>query len=342
MAVILAAVIAGVIFSSAAEKYIAKDVFYIAPLVNGPQYYFSAADLEELKAACQPARLAYIRLDSGLISGDSFEAYSKIIYSGGDGFYLNNFRFREGHAWAAGRENAQAIVINDSLAWQLFGNLQAVNKSVEAAGETHTVVGLALQEHVSKDDCRAYLPFDLIPGERQISGIFLQTANYHKLSYADIHIWLNNIGKDKRDYYVADMNRYVENIAIKYRLLLLCIALFVITALISNSYKLLKLQYAQGKNLAKFAVMLGALCALDVFFIVILFKGVSFGIWTPHGAGSRLTALLQTITNSGILPPAAYLLENLQELAKLNAYANAALIGGGAALLNFIFVHKHS
>ncbi|MCL2496935.1 MAG: ABC transporter permease, partial [Clostridiales bacterium] len=294
--------------------------------------------LEELDTACQPLKLSYIRLDSGLVSGGGFEAYTRIIYSGGDGFYLNNIRFRAGGAWIAGRESGNAVVINDSLAWQLFGSLDAVDKAVNIAGELRMVAGLTVQERVSKDDCFAYLPFDPIPGHREISGIFLQTANYNKMSDCPIHTWLEVTGKDRRDYFVTDMNRYVENIAIKYRLLLLLIALYVIAALIINSYKLFKYNYARRKNPLRFAAMLFALAAADVFFIVILLNGLTFDIWIPHEAGGRLAALLKAVANSGVLPPREYLLENLQELARLNAFANTALISGMVALLNLIFV----
>lgn len=136
------------------------------------------------------------------------------------------------------------------------------------------------------------------------------------------------------------MNRYVENIAIKYKLLLLFSALFAIAALVINSYRLLQLQYARRKKLPKFLALLGAVVVADVVLTVLLLKGVFPDIWIPQDAGRRMTVLLKTIVGSGFLPHKEYLTENLRELTKLNAYANAALIGGGVALLNFIFVHN--
>ena len=157
IALLLAALIYGIVASSAAEKYIDKDVFYIAPLLSGGGYYFTLDELEELQVACPLTQLSYMSFGSGLIAYDSTEVYTKIIYSGGDGFSLNNIRFRSGGAWANGLNNT--VVINDSLAWQLFGSLDAVDKSVYVADKLYNVAGVARQEYVSKDDCCAYLPF---------------------------------------------------------------------------------------------------------------------------------------------------------------------------------------
>jgi len=337
----IAAVIAGVAVSSEAEKYLAKDVFFIAPCLNDNKFYFSAEEVAELRSACQLLMLATISLDNAAISYGDISAYAKIIYSGSDCFYLNNIKFSEGGAWGADRDNWNSAVISESLAWQLFGSLKVVDKTMTVGDALYTVSGVARQGRLSREGCTAYLPAAAKPAGQGASSVLLQVPAYNKLGlYLQISGWLEAISKNPGDYYITDMNRYLENIALKYKLLLLLIALYVATAIVINSCRLIKYRRSQDNNPARFAIMLGIIAALDIVLIVALLNGVSFSIWLPHGADSRLGELFRAIANSGFLPSAEYLLLNLAKISRLNVYANGLLIAGAAALFNFVFVHK--
>jgi len=216
-----------------------------------------------------------------------------------------------------------------------------VDKTVTAGGAPYTVSGVARQGRLSREGCTAYLPVAAKPAGQGAGSILLQVSGYNKLGpYLQISSWLEAISKNPGDYYITDMNRYVENIALKYKLLLLLIALYVATAIVINSYRLIKYRRSQDNDPARFAIMLGIIAVLDIAFIVALLNGVSFNIWLPHGAGGRLGELFRAIANSGFLPSAEYLLPNLAKISRLNAYANGLLIAGTVALFNFIFVHK--
>jgi hypothetical protein len=341
VAIVIAAVIAGVAVSSEAEKYIGKDVFYIAPAINDSKHYFSGGEVEELQSVCPPQRLAVISLDSAMISYGDFSVNAKTIFTSSDCFALNNIQFSDGGAWGVGGEKENSIIINESLAWQLFGSLNAADQAVTAGNELYTVAGVARQGRIARDNCFAYLPAASQPGGQGIGSVFLQVSVYDKLSpQLQISAWLEAIFKNPGDYYITDLNRYLENIALKYKLLLMLIALYVAAVIAINSYRLVKYHYSPDKNLAKPAIMLSIILVLDVTLIVVLLNAVSVDIWLPHSAGSRLGELLRAITNSGYLPPTEYLLPNLAEISKLNAYANVMLVMGVVGLANFIFVHK--
>lgn len=209
IAVLIAAAITCIIISSVAGRYIAKDVFYLAPVLNDAQYYFSTEDLEELQAACQPLSVAAISLSSSMVDSGNFSAYSKIIYTDSPLFALNNIQFSSGAGWPAHQKNDNLAVINESLAWQLFGSLDAVDKTIAVDGKVCAVAGVTTQKEISRDDCAAYLPQDW----QQISAVFIQVDNYNKLGSAlEIEVWLESIHKDKRDYFITDMNSYLENV----------------------------------------------------------------------------------------------------------------------------------
>ena len=341
IALVVAALVSIVFISSLAEKYIDKDVFYITPVLNDNRFYFSDEDIELLKSACQPLKLAAISTDSAMISYRNFSAYTKIIHTTSDCFYLNNIKFSSGGPWSAARERENNIVINEALAWQLFGSLNVVDKAVVVGEEIYTVCGIACQNRVAKGDYTAYLPVAVQQKEQAVSGILIKVAGYNKLGpYLQINAWLEDIFKNHGEYYIADLNRYVENIALKYRLLLFLIGLYIIAVILLNSYRLIKLQRTRNKNSARFSIMLVIIAVLDAAFVTALLNAVSINIWLPQGAGSRLGELISTVTNSGSLPPREYLLPNLAQLFKLNSYANTALTVGNVSLFNFIFVHK--
>jgi len=337
IAVLLTALLSGFIISSAAEKYIAKEVFYIAPMLHGQKYFFSPDDLEELKEAYKPAKLSYLDIGSGYISYENWEIHCKIVYAGGPSFYLNNTHFIVGNAIDDAEENEHDIVINESLAWQLFGSLAALDKNVDIDGSTYTIVGVAAQKKVEKADCLAYLPFAPAYNEKVISSVLLQPQNYNKLGYYNINNWLYTIGKDERDYYIVDLDSYVESITLKNKILLLLISIYILAILFINSYQLLKLKYKRRVK-RKFFTIAGVILLADLLLSIFLLKGISFDLWVPYGLGGRFASLVHIIINNTVLPGPSYLPDNIMELVKLNEYALTAFISGAFALLNIIFV----
>lgn len=332
--IIIVCLIIGLIASFDAEKYINKDVFYVAPIVSDNKYYFTADELKEL--AVLPVRLASISLDRAAVN---FSAYAQIIYTNSDCFALNNSRFVRGGPWASDQDNV--IIINESLAWQVFGSPDVLNSTVDLADKNYTIIGVTKEERVSGDNCVAYLPFASFSGQREVSSIFIEFLEYDRLRPADdLKSWLRAINKDPRDYYLTDLNRYLENIGNKYKILLVLIGLYIIAVLIINSYKLLKNRHGRNRKLPQLILMISALLALDLLFIIILLKGLSLDIWIPHTAGGRMTEVIRTILGTDFLPAKEYLLPNLARIARLNANANMALTLGAVALFNFVFLHN--
>jgi len=225
--VLLVALPVGFALNQMAQEYVGREAFFIEPAISGQQYFFTPDELDELTVAYPPLKLYYTNMSSGLVSSNITKIHTKIIYT-------------------SNMERGNNIIINDSLAWQLFGSLDVVNKSVYVDEEIHTVVRVEQQKRVTKDGCCAYLPLNLMPGEREISGVFLQPENYTPLGYLSINAWLNTIGKDARDYNVTDnvqifvkLNTYskITFICSGLALLNLIIAYFIKGEFVHGRYK---------------------------------------------------------------------------------------------------------
>jgi hypothetical protein len=141
---------------------------------------------------------------------------------------------------------------------------------------------------------------------------------------------------------VLSLCRYVENIGLKPSILIFLVGIYALVAIVINCARYIKALRENRVNLLnkKTLLKLAVLLVLLVFGVAVLILTISFEFWIPHGGGSRITDIVATITNNGVLPSGEYLSDELQSLVRLNTNANIALTAGCIALLNFVLVHK--
>jgi len=337
IAVLLASVIACIFVSSEAGKHADKNIFFIAPKINDSAFYFDIDETEKLQAASNAGNYSYLSLGKGNVSASVMNSHSRIIRTNSDYIQLNNIRFAHGGAWSGAGEKENVAIVNEPLAWNLYGGVGIVDMQVNIYNETYTIVGVIAQESISPEDGAIYVPMNPAPGERRISGVYLKITDYNRLGTPnDIGEAFRDIKKNPGDYYITDINRFVENIGLNHKLLIVFAGIYAAAIIVINSYKLLRRSKINRKSL----LLLAGVLVLDVVFIVLLLRGVLFEAWIPHGGGSRFADILSAVTNNGFLPPGEYLTDGLKALAELNRYANIALVAGTVALFNFVFVHK--
>ena len=357
-AVVLASVIVCIHALSEAWRHTDRDVFLIAPRVNDSAFYFGMDEAERLKSVCNAEKLSYSALGRGSVSSSAANAHSRIVLTNSEFFQLSNTQFAQGAAWPATGEGENVAVVDGPLTWRLFRSLSVVDMEITILNERYTIVGAIAGDSAARDssarasavqggapsvDGTVYIPMGSVQRERsalsepEISAVYLKIASYSKLgTYDDIGEVFREIWKDSRDYYLTDINMYVGNIGLKYKLLVFLIGLYAAAIIIVNTYKLARCSQTSRKAI----LMLAGMFVLDVVFLALLARGVSFEVWIPHGGASRLDDIVGAITNGGLLPPVEYLTEGLSALAELNRRANVALAAGTAGLANFVFVHK--
>lgn len=336
LALAAAALALAVYASLAAGRCVGRHVYYIAPMVSGARYDFTAADIRALEEAAAPRRLSYVSLGSGLASRGEYRVYTRLVYTSGSYFDLNNMRFASGGAWAD--EFGQALVLNASLAWQLFGSLDAVGKTVAISGAYYTVAGIIEQDVLSKDAGCAYLPLRLDEAGATVSSLLFQPMEARPLdTEAALTSWLQQAGRDSRDYYLTNLDRYVEQVGLKARLLAIFSCGVLACAILCDSYRLARQSLRQPRTKAAY-VSAALLLLLDLALLVALFRGLSFDFWIPHGGDSRWQDIFRAVANYQALPATQYLQENIAALARHNSQANAALLLGAVALLHLALI----
>ena len=339
--IIFTSVITCIFFTLEAQKFISHDTFFITPIINDNKFYFNDDDINVIKATVKTDNLVYTYLSSGVVSYGSYNIYSRIVYTNSDYFLIHNTLLTHGGRWF--NENDNVIVINESLAWQLFGSVNIVGNDIFVSGIPFTVVGVITQNRISKGDSVAYLPGiyqDPIYPSRDgltFSSIILKASEYNRLSTGnDIIRVIESIGRNTRDYYITDINSYLYNMSLNYKLLIFIIGIYAGAIIIINTYKLITSNQPNKKNITILTVLL----VLDILFIYLLILNITFDILIPYGDGSRLYEIIRMITNHGFLPYPEYLTKGLQIISRLNMYANISLIVGVVALFNFMFLHK--
>ena len=337
--VLLAAVASCLFISFRAQGQFAGNTFFIAPTINEGRYFFSLNDIEEFRVKTNADRVAFKNLSTSGVSALNISVHSRVVQTNSDYFELNNVSFSSGGGWLLSMENDNVAVINESLAYKLFGSLDVVDMNLAISDKTYTIIGVIQHGDVSQVNPTVYIPLNPEYEDKVISSIYAQFVSYDFLTtHNAISNYLSDTGRNNRDYYILSLCRYVENIELKSRLLLFILGVYAMVIIVINCIKLLRGNPLNKKTLLKFAVLL-PLIALGV---VILIRTISFEFWIPHGSGSRINDIVATITNNGVLPSNEYLGYGLQTLVRLNSYANITLIVGCVALLNFVFVHKAS
>jgi hypothetical protein len=337
IAVLVAALIFAMIAANRADSFFDRNIVYMTPIINDNRFHFSVEDISQLKERTNAERLAVKTISSGFLRAGYSTALSRIIYTNSDYFSLRNFSFLSGGGWTLEQENANVIVLNDIMAWRLFGSNDVVGKEIFLFGEFYTIIGVVEQENARANESVAYIPLNPAIGARSISSVLLQPSNYERLgANNNVRGFLRESGRNERDYYITDLSGYISNIVLNFNILLFIVGVYLMVVLILNFYKLLRHNPINKKTLPKLAVLL----VVVVIGVVLAVRIVSFDFWLPHSGSGRVADVINALTNSGNFPSDSYLCGGLQALVGLNRQANIALVAGLIAFTNFVFVHK--
>jgi hypothetical protein len=279
IAVLIAALIFAVIAANRADSFFDRNIVYMTPIINDNRFYFSVEDISQLDELTNAERLAVKTIGSGFLRAGYSTAFSRIIYTNSDYFSLRNFSFLSGGGWILEQENANVILLNEILAWRLFGSNDVVGEEIYLFGEFYTIIGVVEQESAEANENVAYIPLNPAIGARSISSILLQPSNYDRLGTHDIiREFLFESGRNERDYYITDLSGYIGNIVLNFNILLFIVGVYAMVVLTLNFYKLLRYNPINKKTLPKLAVLL----VVVVIGIVLAVRIISFEFWIPH------------------------------------------------------------
>lgn len=321
-----------------AGRYIEENVYYISPRINRSEHAFSGQEVQDLQTTSPLQGLAWTGQNSGLLQLGNVSVYAQLLQTNPDYFTLTHQPFYSGGPWQTG--DTHALILNTTLTWQLFGSLDVLGLTVTLDGQLYTVIGVLGSPDQIREEPWAYLPLDLEATDSMAETLLLQTTDDQPQFIETIlSTWLLEQGKDRRDYYIADLDRYQKQVALKARLLGLAIGLSLAYSIFANGMRLFRWSLDQHRSWAPL-LLLGILFFAALALVILFFQELAPDFWIPHSGDSRWSDLFQAITNQGALPDSDALPTPLDSLCRCNSRANAGLLLGLTALGSFLWLHR--
>lgn len=317
------------------KKYFEKDIICVMPVINDNSYYFKPEDIEALEESECIGAYATERMVNTVVMAGQTRAFAKMAAVSPGYFDIYRMQFINGGLWGKGQASERFIVLSESLAWTLFGNVNAVGLTVTINDEEYTVTGVAAQGDVSKNNGFCWVP-QADNADTDTGAVMYKHNNYNLLdAHIDTEALLSSMNRNPRDYTITDLNVYAESVAMRGRLLLFLFNLYFLVLIVLHIFRL-------GRNTAKkkegiwVFILFTVISAAAVVFIA---NRAAFELWVPAFAGEGIKGYAQALFNYGLLAPQRYLSYNLSMLQSINQNANIAFGIGVAGLTQFAVLH---
>ncbi|MCL1878981.1 MAG: ABC transporter permease [Defluviitaleaceae bacterium] len=286
-----------------AGRYFAHDVIYIAPRTNESRLFFDVADVEILAISYPEYSFAPVSRSSARVASSTHEASATVINTNAAYFDMHAMDFIEGH---------RGTVINKALAWRLFGACEGITGLAITVNDVqHTVTGIVRQ-------CADYTVWFSGEISAPVSSLYILAPD--PLAESQARTMLETYLRGNSEYAVVDINRFVQSINIRHRILLYPVWA---TAFVIFLIRALKQKSALP--------LVGAMLCL-----IVLWGARDILFWLPN-LSAPSTSLFTEITTIGALPPDVYLSAGMLRLSQLSRNANIALIAGAVGYVNLLF-----
>jgi hypothetical protein len=198
-AVIFAASL-GVVFHLQTDREFARDVIKIAPLVNESRFFFDAASVEVLEISFPDFTIATSGQSNAHISSTTREMSATVFHTNAVYFQLRTMNFTEG------RRTGNAAIINETLAWGLFGTTENVTGlPVNINGEMYIVSGVVRQ---NSPNHTVWLPHCNTP----ISSLYLRPNTHNPLAEYQAQVMLTNfLNRNPEDFTIIPAEQSAQN-----------------------------------------------------------------------------------------------------------------------------------
>ena len=331
----------GMYAHEAAKKYFSHDIIYIAPYKNETRLLFDINEIDTLKRRFHNYEFSIESRAGAILKTHTHQAAATVIYTDAAYFSMHFINFTEGRRW---QENTDAIMLNEALAWKLFGGGNITGLTVNINDRPYTITGVARQEARGTGEYTAWMPMPQDraggqtrqPGLHGVNALYIRANNYNLVDIGvNTNEMLKLLRRNPDGYAIVDINRFIEAIGMRSRLLLSVFWLFtLITAL---RILISKVLYISSHELNKANLRLGISVIMPILItltaLYALYTGVNaFLYWLPNPAASD-SPVLFSIFNIGRLPPEVYLSYGLKRLVWLNRIGNISWAVGVVSFL---------
>lgn len=98
-------------------------------------------------------------------SDNSSDIEAEATFCGGDFFYFHMLDYKSGYCFSEDDINHDMVVIDENLAWKLYGSSEADGMEIQINGKTFIVAGVSeckedkISEYTYGSECRIYIPY---------------------------------------------------------------------------------------------------------------------------------------------------------------------------------------
>jgi len=299
----------------AAGRYLAQDMMFIAPFgFDGHVLY-----TDDIRDVPGMGLILENRSNMLISRGDRYAA-AQVIFCDAGYFLLHFFNFIEGGPWHTAEEDSHVIILNESLAWYLFGGRDVTGLTVDISNISYSIIGVVQQGGAIH---MAWLPLGTM--SLPVTSIYFRPYPYNPIdARAQVNRLFENLPFS--GYVIVDINRYVESINMRHKILLYMVWLWIMALLIWTAQKMMRRRKKLTALLV--AAVVGTALLAGVYDIL---------VWLPNLANPDVSIIV-SLSNINVLPPEASLPYGIRRASQFNRYANYAWIAGSVGLANLVFL----
>ena len=334
--VLIGALCVSIYAQASSRRYFENDVIFIAPRLNEAHLLWNMDDINTLERTFPNFTISAESRGSISLSSSIRNATTTVVFCNAPYFDMHFMEFISG---GLGLEGTNSIVLNEWLAWRLFGATDVAGQLVEINEVPYIVAGVVRQEH-------HYLAWLLHSSGLAEATQLPVTALYIRAHYYNVvdamvasQEMLTSLGRSIDNYSIVNINRFVESFAIRVQLLIYILWLYVFyivsLAVFKRAGELPNYRMHLGRHIGRW-------CMYLIFPIVgmlvsgyILYMGINDILqWLPTIGTENI---FTSISNVGVLPPDGYLSFGLQRLSVLNRMINVAWVVAIITFINLFF-----
>ena len=289
-----------------------SGAFFVSPrsVVRG----FSPTEIQQMEenAYTIPIGSRYASID---VSGQS--VFSRVMYTNHSYLQISGLHIIDGDFLPPSRSHESGIVLSESLAWRLFGSLNASGLYVRVNGVDYEVVGVA-----SANNYKAWMEPPLYTEEWAyfISLLIQPLMEYNPITcFFYVQSMLESIGQSSFHYNIVDINRYLDSMARRPLISIAAFCLLLVLFLLTRVLFMLKRCIGKPDMMRSFTKTGFLLAATGALLYIITLLNIEF--WMP-GFAFNMTWFMY-LTNIGVLDISGDLMGGLVLLDRTNALVNA-------------------
>jgi len=314
---------------AAGGRHIRQGVIVVLPIVNEPGHMFAQSSVEDNTMGFN-GWVELEHLSNMWVENDSVMAFANVSTTGLDYFQMVFMHFSDGGPWLDDTE--KRAIVCEELAWALFGSVDVVGLTMRIGGELYTISGVAQDVGPATADGFAWIPRGSTAQNGNI--LYLRQYSYNPITaHLAADEILTAMHRRPQNYTITDMNIFLNSMALRGRVLLALISLFILFFAVKLTYHLLH----NAKTAIDWAIAATA-TIVSIGVAVFTLPHITIDLWIPAFAGDGIQGYARLFFNTGLLAPRQYLPGNLAALYDYNLRANVAFGVGIAGLIGCVSI----